>query len=179
MTWTAPNTAVAGSPVSSVDFNKFVRDNLNQTAPAVASQNGSYFVGSGNNAIIEEMMTGDYIATSQTSASTSYVNLATVGPSVSVHTQVRAIVFLYAQLVNSLKDTAVWMSYDVSGATTSAAADDRAVMLQGIADNDGQTMSAGILHEALTPGTNTFTAKYRVSGNTGTWSTRRIAVLPF
>jgi hypothetical protein len=34
-------------------------------------------------------------------------------------------------------------------------------------------------HTDLTPGINTFTAKYRVSASTGTFSSRRIAVMPY
>ena len=68
------------------------------------------------------------------------------------------------------------MSYAVSGATTSVADDNRSIQLQS---TGGQHAGAAILHTGLTPGTNTFQAKYRISSSgTATFSVRRICVIP-
>src|SRR3546814_20114948 len=72
------------------------------------------------------------------------------------------------------------MAYTVSGATTIAAADNRGI---GIAGTAGTIIPAGttVLHFgglSLTPGPNPFTARYRVSAGTGTFLSRRYAVLP-
>lgn len=74
---------------------------------------------------------------------------------------------------------AAWMSYEISGATpTDSPSDNRAVQLLGA--SPGQHVGATFFHASiLTPGTNTFTAKYRVStSGTGTFSSRRLMVIP-
>jgi len=82
---------------------------------------------------------------------------------------------VYANQLSS-NGNAAWMSYDVSGATTSAADDNRSVQLQSAG---GQHAGAVILHTGLTAGTNTFTAKYRISSaGTATFSVRRLMVIP-
>jgi hypothetical protein len=177
MTWTAPMTAVAGSVFASADFNLYVRDNLNQTAPAVASEPGSYFVSTGPNLITEQQPAGDYVAAAEDTDSTSFTDLDTVGPSVTVSTQTQALVILYGQMANDTLSIGTFMAYDISGDTTIPASTDRAFLLQG-GVNDGQRASVAIAQENLIPGMNTFTAKYRVSGGTGSFAARRIAVLP-
>src|SRR5690606_12967068 len=44
MAWSAPMTAVSGSVFTAAQFNQFVRDNLNETAPARATTAGAHFV---------------------------------------------------------------------------------------------------------------------------------------
>lgn len=69
-------------------------------------------------------------------------------------------------------------AYDVSGATTIAAADNRGVGIAGV--SAGTLVASGVhFHTDLTPGSNTFTMKYRVSASTGTFGSRRIGVIPF
>lgn len=168
-------TAVAGSVFTAAQFNTFVRDNLNETAPAKATTAGSIFVTNTLNQIVERVITSDFVSTSETSTSTSYTSLATPGPSVTVDTSANALIMLYSNLFNSAGNAA-WMSYEVSGATTTAAADNRGIQLSS---TGGQRLGATIYHTALTPGSNTFTAQYRVStAGTGTWSDRRMAVIP-
>ena len=62
------------------------------------------------------------------------------------------------------------MSYGITGATTNAENDNRAIMLQS---TGGQCIGATFFHSViLTAGTNIFTAKYRVStSGTGTFTT--------
>jgi len=68
-----------------------------------------------------------------------------------------------------------YMSYAVSGATTVAAIDGRALQVQG---SNFTRASATSVITGLTPGSNTFTAKYRITGGTGTWRDRDIVVIP-
>ncbi len=53
MSWTAPMPAVAGAIFTAAQYNTFVRDNLNECAPAKASVVGSYFTTSDDNQIAE------------------------------------------------------------------------------------------------------------------------------
>lgn len=118
----------------------------------------------------------DYIATSQTTTSTSYTDLATVGPTVTVTIGASgmALVLWSTRRFNSGVN---WtsMSFDVSGANTIAATDsDTLSSSTGIDIVDGTQ----VLLTGLSPGSTTFKAKYRVTGGTGTWIDRRLSVIP-
>lgn len=178
MVWTAPVTAVTGSVFPSAIYNQVVRDNLLQTMPALTTALGSFFATSGTHQIAERVPVADYDSGSSTTTSTSYTDLtAGVGPTVTCQTGVLAAVFLYCNQNNTAPATnAVWMALEISGATTQAASDSFAVQLQGSA---GQHAGACFLIDTLVPGSNTFTAKFRVSAGTGLFSSRRLAVWPF
>jgi hypothetical protein len=169
-------TAIAGSVFTAAQFNTFLRDNLNECPTSKATTPGSFFVSSATNQVVERVPTSDYIATPQTTTSTGFTDLATPGPVVSVMTASFAFVSLYCNQTNT-SGNAAWMSYDISGATTQAALASTAIQLQF---NGGQRLGATILQSGLTPGVNTFTAKYQIStSGTATFSDRRLAVLPF
>lgn len=114
------------------------------------------------------------VATSQTTASTSYTDLATVGPAVTVTTSTRALVFIMADLGNATG----WarMSVAVSGATTIAASDGERALSHSasVLHRSGIT----ILELALNAGSNTFTAKYKATAGTSTFADRTIIVVP-
>ena len=176
MAWSTPLTAVSGSVLTAAQWNTSVRDNLNETAPAKATAAGQIFVSTAANSIAARTVNADFIATQETTASTTYTDLATTGPTVTATTSASAIVATYCNMFNTAGN-ASWMSYDISGATTAPADDNRSLQLLG---SGGQRIGGTFFHSAiLTPGTNTFTAKYRisVSGN-GTFSVRRLMVIP-
>lgn len=178
MAWTAPMTAIAGSVFTASQFNTFIRDNFNECPTSKASTPGSYFVTTATNQVQERFAGSDYVATSSSTTSTAGADLTTpvsVGPTVTVDTAVRAFVFLYCNMTNTAA-AGTWMSYDVSGATTFTNSLSTSIQLSNIG---GQRIGGVILHDNLTPGVNTFTAKYHVSSGTGTFSDRRLAVLPF
>ena len=117
------------------------------------------------------------VGTNQTTTSTSYTDLATVGPSVTLTTGTKALVIIstYIQTAASNRDS--YASWDVSGASTVAASDTWAILVWG--SNSGVQISASRAHliTGLTAGSNTFTMKYRVSVGTGSFSQRTITVL--
>lgn len=179
MAWSAPMTAVANSTFTAAQFNQYVRDNLNETAPAKATSAGSYFVADGVNSVAERTPNGTSVLTSETTGSTSFTDLATFGPSVTVDTGPYALVLTHCQAGNSGAGSA-YAGVDVTGASSIAPALNRSINIIGAA---GATVGAGtaVLHVgglALTPGSNTFTMKYRVSSGTGTFADRRIIVMP-
>jgi hypothetical protein len=178
MSWTAPMTAVAGSVYTAAQFNTFVRDNLLETAPAKATTTGSLFVGTGVNTIAERIPAKSRLSTGETTTSTSYTNLATVGPTVTVTTGTDALVLATCTVQNNTSGTNVYSSYEISGATTVAATDDRAIFITTAAANQGFRASIAYFEDALTPGSNTFTAKYRVISGTGTFTNRMLTVIP-
>lgn len=112
------------------------------------------------------------VAASETTGSTSFTDLATAGPAVTIETGTAAEVTLYTQCSVNTATQFVVMGFAVSGASTIAAADNRAI---GKSDT-GNVYKGGatFLVEGLTPGANVFTCKYRVTGGTGSWNDRRI-----
>lgn len=167
-------TAVSNSVFTAAQFNQFVRDNLNETAPAKATTAGSHFAGTGLNSIAERLTADNLVATSQTTTSTSYTDLATVGPTVTATTGPYALVATYNSNFNS-GAAASLMSFEVSGASSIAAADNVSIAISG---TGSQRASGLFLLTTLTPGSNTFRCKYRVGAGTGTYADRRILVFP-
>lgn len=179
MSWSAPFTAVAGAVVGSADFNTYVRDNLNTTMPANASVPGSIFVTTGSNAIAERFPDFVFIHTSETGTSTTYGDLATPGPAVTSNTGSSAIVFVGGRIGPNTGATAsVKMSWDVTGATTLAASDFWSAGEVGLGTAAAVYTCRWYLATGLTPGSNTFTARYAVSSGTGTFADRSINVIP-
>lgn len=176
MAWSAPMTAVASSVFTAAQFNTFIRDNLNETAPAKATTSGAYFTVSNTNEITERVAQSASVLVSETTTSTSYTDLTTAGPEVTVDTGPFALVLVHGSVENSGAGSSR-MAYEVSGASSIAPADNRGICTFGVAGT-GVVASGVALHTDLTPGTNTFTAKYRVASGTGTFLSRRLVVFP-
>jgi hypothetical protein len=180
MSWTAPFTAVAGSVLTAAQWNTFVRDNMNETGPAKATTAGAYLVVEGTNQLAERVISKAVDTVSGTTTSTSFTDLdspADIGPQVTVVTGSNALVLIHCAISNSGTGSAR-AGYEVSGSTSITGADNRGL---GIVTAAGTTIIASCAswHTDLTPGSNTFTLKYRVSASTGTFSSRRIAVMPY
>jgi hypothetical protein len=180
MAWTAPQTWAANAVLTAADLNIHLRDNMLETMPAKAVTEGSIFVTSGANSIVERQIVTARVTTSQSTSSTSYTNLATVGPTVSVTTGTGAIIFHSCSVQNNGSGFSS-MSWDISGATTRAALDADAIRHDGVAaSNPWKLGVTDIVTAVLTPGVNTFTAKYKAeSGSTATFADRFICVIPF
>jgi len=117
------------------------------------------------------------VATSQTTTSTSYTDLPTVGPAVTLLTGTAALVIVTAEVDTTGAGIVPRMGFAISGATTVAATD-----VWGIKVDAGAAallqLSFTVLVQNLTPGTNIFTAKYRVVSGTGTFLNRGLTVWP-
>jgi len=118
----------------------------------------------------------DTVATSQTTTSTSFTDLATSGPSVTVTTGTKALIIVSSQLRQSSAGNIALMSYAVSGASTVSANDNNSLTQESVSSNSViRASSASVV--TLTAGSNTFTAKYRVNAGTGTFVNRSIIVI--
>jgi hypothetical protein len=120
------------------------------------------------------------VATDQTTTSTSYVDLATAGPAVTVTTGTKALVSIKASMANGAALTGQMMGVAVSGATTVAASDTYGTGYKYIGGptNFQPVMAATFLITGLTAGSNTFTAKYRsITGDTIYFKERMISVV--
>jgi len=114
--------------------------------------------------------------TSGTTTSTSYVNSLTgdaTAISVTLVTGTTALIH-HSSNFFIVPSGAVSMAFEVSGATTYAATDaDRILNEVG---NTQLSLSKSMIFTGLTAGTNTFTLRYKVNGNTATFSVRSLTV---
>lgn len=181
MAWSTPLTAVANAALTYTQWNASVRDNLLETAPAKATASGRIFAATGVNTIAERIPTQGYTGTTETTTTTaSYVNLSggATGPAVTVTTGSAALVLFGAGMSNSGVNEENYMSITISGATTSAA-NDNETLRHTSATANARLMATFAYVYPLTAGSNTFTAKYKVSGGTGSYFDRRVSVVPF
>lgn len=143
------------------------------TVDAAVAANNAKFV-----AFLTNYATYAEVLTSETSANTAFVDLTTPGPAVTlVSAGTKALVMWACQEYNATPASGAAMGFAVSGATTIAASDNSVV-----GTNVGSTgfgfQAASFTVVTINPGSNTYTAKYRVaSATTGTWVKRKIWVL--
>jgi hypothetical protein len=171
-------TAVAGATFTAAEFNQFVRDNLNETAPAKATAASQLFVSTGANAITTRVPSQATVVTSEPTSTGTYTNLATPGPAVTVTCGTIAIVSFAASHANNTINSASLSSVEVSGASSVAASDNWCILTDGTPAN--QFTRQGVTHvfSGLTAGSNTFTMKYRAGSNTASFQFREISVIP-
>lgn len=182
MAWTAPMTAVANDIFTAAQFNTHIRDNLLETAPAKAANAGGYFVTSGTNSIVERVVGANEVDTSETTTSTSFTDLATAGPAVTVTTGTKALVIITANLTNNTASAYSIVGLSISGASSVSASDANALSFRQSATGGGPQdpqVTWSKIYTGLTAGSNTFTTKYRVTAGTGTFQRRRLSVIPF
>jgi hypothetical protein len=179
MAWSTPATAVANAVLPAATWNATVRDNLNATAVALASAASQFFVATGVNALAARAVSGATVATSQTRTATSYGNLTTVGPQVTITTGTIAFVLFTAAVQNTNANSATNCSVAVSGATSIAASDAWRTVLDGVSANQVNRVAGFHLFTGLNAGSNTFTMQYKVGSGTGTYADRELLVFPF
>lgn len=151
-------TSAPGSPTEGDEWYDTTNDRLNK-------YDGTQWVQVNPKAAV--------VATSQTTTSTTYADLSTTGPAVTILTGTSALVTVGGNLVPSGAGTFAIMSFAVSGASTVAAADATAAATE----TDNLNISKQSLITGLTAGANTFTAKYRVVSGTGTFQRRTISAV--
>lgn len=153
---------------------------VNLTAGAASGDAVNYSQVSGAISFVDNVKAA-YVAASELTTSTSYVDLTTPGPSVSCVTGTSALVVMSAFMESTTSSGYVYMGFAVSGATTLAADNARSIINYDVssAAPTGSTASGIVLVTGLTAGTNVFTAKYAVaSGVTGSFVYRTLAVIP-
>ena len=159
--------------MGSIKLNGDTSGHVEITAPAVA---GTQSVEFPTDVVLqseyEARVAGDRVDTSETTTSASYTDLATVGPDVTLTTGTTVLVTVAFTGYSSAAFASV-MSFAVSGATTLAASDANAAYCNSNGVN--HTATRTVLLTGLTPGSNTFTAKYRGS-TTRTFNYRSISV---
>lgn len=157
MSWNGIHTWTVGERLTAANMNLYVSDNTSdldrRTSPIQSS-----------------------VVAIESTTSTSYTDLTTLGPAVTVTigSTGKALVGIYAAYSNASGNFAL-MSYAISGATTVAATDTYALQANATSDvrNGAVTVVSG-----LNPGSTTFTAKYRVTAGTGAFNGRFLWVCP-
>lgn len=147
------------------------------------SQAVQYYDGSSWQTLVPAPVTpqtikADYIATAQATTSTSYTDLATVGPTVTVTTGTTAYVMIQTLGANNVANRQ-YMSFAVSGASSISAGTYEigpvVIPTGGGIDNP---LVLSFVVTGLTAGSNTFTCKYKSSdGNSITFAKRYIQVI--
>lgn len=171
-------TAVAGATFTAAQFNQYIRDNLNAVCTALATAASQIPVSTGANAIAMRTPDTASVATSQTTTSVTYTDLTTPGPAITATTGTIAIVLFSAGIANNTSNSLTVCSVAVSGASSLAASDAWATYLDGNAANNFSRVGVAHVFTGLTQGSNTFTMKYRVGSNTGSFQNREINVIP-
>jgi hypothetical protein len=161
MAWTAPSGHVfaTGEVVTAATMNTYIKDNLidlDRRATLVKAE----------------------VGTNQSTTSTSYTDLTTVGPAVTVSTGALCLVGVIATQSNSGVAGETYMGFAISGATTVAASDEFATRWTSSTANAWGRLAGVFAVASLTPGSNTFTAKYKVNAGTGSYIGRRIFAVP-
>jgi len=119
----------------------------------------------------------DTVATGQTTTSTSYTDLATVGPTATITTGTKALVFITSNIDNQSNHGQGHVGFAVSGASTVAAADTKALHYYSNG-NIALQYGAAYYISGLTAGSNTFTLKYKSgNGSTQYFANRQITVM--
>lgn len=182
MVWTQPMTFTSNTVLTAAQMNTHLRDNLLETEVAQARASGDFFIATGTNAVTTRTPKSAVVTTNlESTTSTEYTDLETVGPSVTCQTGTGCIVFISAFVASSTALRASRMGYQVSGATERDASDHTAVHVDGLSATKGLRMTQlDLIRLSLVPGENTFTCKYRSSldTNTASFNRRSIIVIP-
>lgn len=114
------------------------------------------------------------IATNESTASTSYVDLATPGPSVTLTSAgTRAIILWSQHGSNNTANKGAISSIVISGATTLAVSDNNGIIWHEKATAGASYEAMQFMVATINPGSNTYKVQYKVAGGAGTASFER------
>jgi len=113
---------------------------------------------------------------SGTTSNTTYTDL-TGGPSVTFSTSGGAVLVILTAYIKAAANYQAYMGFQISGSSSYGPFDFRALMQEN-GSSVGAMQASAVYYVSLNSGSYTFTAKYRVTGGTGTFSKRSIIVIP-
>lgn len=196
MAWTVPITFVPETILTAAQLNLHIRNNLNEMAPAKASERGNIFVTTGRNQIRQQTPVFDFYigsssADSEKTTSSEFTDLKYIGPSVTTFVTYGALISLSLRCNNTTANAFCITSFAVSKPaegdelneeTVYEPTDERSLLFEtAVGGADGQDLAAGYttLIGVPEPGTYTFRMKFRVTTGTGTFYRRWLSVIPF
>lgn len=177
MAWTVIPGFVDGDPVTAAQLNA-LNANLNETAAAkaTAATFARHFVSSGANQVAERLIKDDIIDTNQTTSSTSYADLATVGPQINaIPTGAFMLVWINCKLETTVSGESARASFAVYGVSSITSSDARGILNQNTANYEIRAGITALM--AVTAGDNVPSMEYRVSAGTGEFGNRRIIAM--
>jgi hypothetical protein len=131
------------------------------------------------NAMTADPVTAD-VLTNENSTATSYGDLTTVGPAVTLTlvSGQRVLITIYSYQART--SVAIgWMSYEITGASGTIVATDANAAKTGGVVNLATGVSKTSVFAATATGSHTFTSKYKTDGVTIGFADRRIIVKKF
>lgn len=172
--YAASSELVSSWPATSLDLANQLESRFAAKAPTASPTFTGNIVWSGATLRIGTAV----VATSQSTSSGTYTDLATVGPAVTLTTGTKALVIVSSALWSSSGTLFACMSFAISGATTQAASDTRSLQNSGTGTTAAMQASRAFLVTGLTAGSNTFTCKYRTDSSAlGVFLNRDITVI--
>lgn len=178
MAWAAPPTFTSGNVLTAAQLNVLSAD-LNETAAAKATAGGQIFVSTGANALAARQPAGASVLTNETTASATFANLTTIGPSVTVTTGPAALVMVSSDSSSNTAGAFAQTGYDITGSSGIPASFDRALALRSPLANYGNHSSFVMYQTSLIAGSSTFKMMYAAtSGGTAAFQYRQISVIP-
>ncbi len=117
------------------------------------------------------------VATSQTTSSTSFTDLATVGPAVTLTTGTKVLVIVNCWFDSLSNNEHQYADFAISGATTRSASTTTSLTARGQSGGMFRLRASAANLMTVTAGSNTFTMKYAVGGGTQTFQDRTIVVV--
>jgi hypothetical protein len=172
-------TATVGLAYQAGNWNVHFRDNMLASGVGVLTSGaGRHIATTGTNAVAERTGNVGTVPATQTAISTTFVDLLTPGPAVTVASGPKALISFGADIQNSQAGQGGRVGVAVSGATTIAASDTTSVLAESGNVNDRFQFSLVTAIDVNT-GNNTFTLKYRLVGLGGAiFGNRWLAVVP-
>lgn len=117
------------------------------------------------------------VTAGQTTTSTSYTDLTTSGPAVTLTTGTKALIFITSNVDNQSNNGQGHVGFAVSGSSTVSATDSQALHYYS-SGTIGLQYGAAYYVSGLTAGSNTFTLKYKSgNGSTQYFANRQITVM--
>ena len=119
----------------------------------------------------------DTVTTGQTTSSSSFTDLTTVGPTVTLTTGTKALIMLTVQLDNQANNRQGTAAIEISGASSVSPSDGPAFHIFSSSNTAVQATTTYIA-TGLTAGSNTFKVKYKAGGSTTVnFGERRLSVI--
>jgi len=120
------------------------------------------------------------VLTAENTSSTTYANLATAGPSVTLNTGTEVLITISSILGQGADaGQTIHAGVEVSGASTVSASNNYSLFLNGddfVSSSGNVSLSTTFKLSGLTAGSNTFTMKYRCSSSSARFENRHITV---
>lgn len=176
-----PAAGRAGARFYATDSDKEYLDDGSAWHEILTATAGNAAYQAVNTALVRADVQRASVSNDESTASTTYVDLTSVGPAVTVTVPAsgRVLLTIGSAFYHTAAGNFGLVGVALSGANTVAAADANALQVwASTTQTNGADTSATLLLTGLTPGSTTFTCKYRVGTATGHFFRRTLLGMP-